>query len=166
MNKIIDVCEKVVRKLNNTAAKLAAILTALMMLLTFLDVTGRFVWKPITGTHEITYLALALIIFFTLGYTQQKGGHISIGFLIDKLNKRSQAVIDIVTYIVMLILISLLVRSMFAYGNQMGSGVTGDLGLPTSVFVYACAIGAILYALTIIIDLLKALQTVVTKNEP
>ncbi|MFK4997204.1 TRAP transporter small permease subunit [Bacillus sp. N9] len=44
------------------------------MLLTTADVIGRNVFnKPITGTYELTGLALAIIIFFSLGTAQIKG---------------------------------------------------------------------------------------------
>lgn len=165
MGKLIHRLEKFVYFINSIAAKIAAILVFAMMMLTFLDVSGRFIWRPITGTHELTYLGLALIIFLTLGFTQQKKGHISVGFLIDKLNEKAQAIVDFITYIIMLIILSLMSWRMFVYAEQMSTGVTGDLNLPIGIFVIICAIGSLLFALTVIIDLLKAIQKVVSKNE-
>ncbi|MEC2073299.1 TRAP transporter small permease subunit [Alkalihalophilus marmarensis] len=165
MTKLIHSFEMVVSFLNNISAKISAALLFLMMILTFSDVTGRFLWRPVTGTYELTYLWLALIVFLSLGYTQQKKGHISVGVLIDKLPVRGQAVVDIITYLIMLSILGLMSRQTFLYAQQISNNVTGDLRLPVYMFVIACAVGILLYALTVILDLLKALRKVVNPNE-
>ncbi|MDV2883707.1 TRAP transporter small permease [Alkalihalophilus pseudofirmus] len=165
MTKLIHSFEMVVSFLNNISAKISAALLFLMMILTFSDVTGRFLWRPVTGTYELTYLWLALIVFLSLGYTQQKKGHISVGVLIDKLSVRGQAVVDIITYLIMLSILGLMSRQTFLYAQQISNNVTGDLRLPVYMFVIACAIGILLYALTVILDILKALRKVVNPNE-
>lgn len=163
--KFIHYFEKFIGFLNSISSKLAATLLFLMMMLTFADVTGRFLWRPVLGTYELTYLGLALIVFLSLGYTQQKQGHISVGVLIDKLPPRGQAIVDVVTYLVMLWILGLMSRQTFTYAKQISNNVTGDLGLPVYVFVIVCAIGILLYALTVILDLMKAIRKVVHPHE-
>jgi TRAP-type C4-dicarboxylate transport system permease small subunit len=157
--------EKFVGFLNNISAKVSAILLFLMMVLTFSDVTGRFIWRPVTGTYELTYLWLALIVFLSLGYTQQKKGHIAVGVLIDKLSVRVQAVFDVITYLIMMILLGLMARQTVLYANQVSNNVTGDLNLPVSMFVLVCAIGILFYTLTVLVDFFKAIRKVVHPNE-
>ncbi|MGJ9385029.1 TRAP transporter small permease subunit [Salipaludibacillus sp. CF4.18] len=157
--------EKLVGILNSISSKVSATLLFLMMILTFSDVTGRFLWRPVTGTYELTYLWLALIVFLSLGYTQQKKGHISVGVFIDKLSVRAQAVVDGITYIIILVLLVLMTWQTYSYANQVSSSVTGDLKLPVSIFVLVSAVGILFYALTVIVDFLKAIQKVVHPNE-
>lgn len=157
--------EKFVVFLNSILSKVSAVLLFLMMVLTFSDVTGRFLWRPVTGTYELTYLWLALIVFLSLGYTQQKKGHISVGVLIDKLSVRAQAMFDVITYLIMMVLLGLMARQTVMYANQVSNSVTGDLKLPVSVFVLVCAVGIMLFALTVLVDFLKAVRKVVHPNE-
>ncbi len=163
--RFISNYEKVVSILNNIALKISCLLLFLMMILTFGDVTGRFLWRPITGTYELTYLWLALIVFLSLGYTQQKNGHISVGVLIDKLPTRIQAVVDMITYVVMLWILLLMARETYAYAQQISNNVTGDLKLSVSTFVIISAIGILFYALTVTVDFFKAIVKVVKPNE-
>ncbi|WP_052144679.1 TRAP transporter small permease subunit [Halalkalibacter okhensis] len=157
--------EKFVGFLNNISSKVSALLLFLMMVLTFSDVAGRFLWRPVTGTYELTYLWLALIVFLSLGYTQQKKGHISVGVFIDKLSVRAQAVFDVITYLIMMVLLGLMARQTVSYANQVSNSVTGDLKLPVSAFVLVCAVGILFFTLTVLVDFLKAIRKVVHPNE-
>ncbi|WP_273848356.1 TRAP transporter small permease subunit [Halalkalibacter alkalisediminis] len=163
--KFLTNFEKFVGFLNAISSKIAAFLLFMMMIVTFSDVTGRFLWRPVTGTYELTYLWLALIVFLSLGYTQQKKGHISVGVFIDKLSIRAQAIVDVITYTIMLILLALMSWQTYSYANQMSNSVTGDLKLPVNVFVLVCAVGILLFALTVILDFFKAIRKVVHPNE-
>lgn len=163
--RLFTYLEKGVDFLNNISSKISALLLFLMMILTFSDVTGRFLWRPVTGTYELTYLWLALIVFLSLGYTQQKKGHISVGVFIDKLPIRAQAVVDVVTYSVILTLLALMSWQVYSYANQVSNTVTGDLKLPLNLFVLICAAGILLFALTLLIDFFKAIGKAVHPNE-
>lgn len=164
LSKIIDKVDKFVTPFNFVTRKLSIFLLFCMMMLTFSDVMARIFIHPIQGTHELTYLGLALIVFLSLGYTQQVKGHISVGVLIDLLPKRFQAIIDIVIYIFSIIIIGLLSWQIFAFGVRRINVITGDLGIPLYLFIFISGVGVAIYALTLTVDLLKSIQKVVQSN--
>lgn len=164
MTNIINYLEKVIEPVNKFAFYIAAFLVFSLMILTFSDVTGRYLIRPVTGTYELTGIFLFLIVFLSLGYTQIKKGHISIGILVDKFPPRIQAFVDVVTYLVILITLILMTQQTFIYAERSSNNITGELGIPVYLFINIGGIGILLFALTILLDLLKAMQKVVSKN--
>lgn len=165
LDRTISSFETVVLQINKFAAIIAGVILLAMMTLTFLDVVGRFFWQPITGAHELTYMALALIVFLSLGFTQVKKGHISIDFLVERFPRRFQAWLSLITYGVMLVILALMTWKTFTYSVQISSTVTGDLGLPVSAFIITGGIGLAIFVLTIVLDFLKSVREVVGQDE-
>lgn len=165
LKKIINAMDKIVSPLNFITGKFASLILFAMMMLTFSDVAGRFLWRPIHGTHELTYLGLAVMIFISLGFTQQAKGHISVGVLIDKLPRRGQAIVDAVSYVFMLIILTLMAWQTYEFAIRKLNSVTGDLNLPVSTFMFISVVGIAIFALTVLLDLLKSVQKVVEKDE-
>lgn len=157
--------ERFVHIVNNISVKAAGILLLFMMSLTFFDVLGRELYRPILGAHELTYLALAVFIFFSLGYTEQKKGHISIDFLVEKLPERAQVWLSFVIYLITFMLLTLMTWKTFSFSIQLSTTETGELGMPVSMFVMLCGIGLILYVLTVLLGLLKTIKEVVGTHE-
>ncbi|GAB3063874.1 TRAP transporter small permease [Virgibacillus ainsalahensis] len=164
MSNLISYLEKIIEPINRFASYIACFLVFCLMLLTFSDVTGRFLIRPVTGTYELTGILLALTVFLGLGYTQIKKGHISIGILVEKFSSRVQAIIESVTYFVVLITLILMTQQTFIYASRSINDRTGELQLPEYVFIIIAGVGVLLFALTIVLDLLKALQKVVDSN--
>lgn len=165
LRKVIDISEKIVLPLNFVSGKLASIILFFMMILTAGDVLGRFLVRPITGTHELTYLSLAIMVFISLGFTQQAKGHISVGVLVDKFPPRIQSIVDIVSYTFMVIILVLMGLETYKFGLRKMNNVTGDLELPISIFIFISVLGIIIFTLTVLLDLLKSIQKVVSNDE-
>lgn len=67
--------------------------------LIFVDVVLRYVFNsPITGVSETSGLALVVVTFFSLAYTQSLKGHVSIDLLTERLSPKSQVVINNIIY--------------------------------------------------------------------
>ncbi|MBY0221395.1 TRAP transporter small permease subunit [Sporosarcina aquimarina] len=164
MISIITRLERIIESINKLAFYIACFLVFCLMFLTFSDVTGRYLIRPVTGTYELTGIFLSLIVFLSLGYTQIKKGHISIGILVEKFPPRIQAIIDVVTYIVVLFTLILMTQQTFIYAQRSINNVTGELGIPVYLFIIIGGIGILLFALAILIDLIKAIQKVVSNN--
>ncbi len=161
MKAFIKALEGLTRRLNQVAVILSSVLVFFMMVLTFVDVTGRYFIRPVLGGHELTYLALAVLVCLGFGSVQLEKGHIAIGVIIDRLSPRVQAAFDAITYLVMVIVLSLMTWQTVVFANRTQTAVSGELGLPIYVFVYICAIGIALYALTTLLDLFRSLMKVV-----
>ena len=165
MRKVVNSLERIINKTNEIVGLIASALIVFLMILTFTNVAGRYFIRPVLGTHELTYLSLALIVFLSLGYIQSHKEHIAIGVFIDKLSVRTQAVIDSITYLVIFVLLLLMAWQMVVFGGRTSTTTTGDLYLPVYYFVYISAVGVLLYALTAAVDFLKSLLKVVSKDE-
>lgn len=165
-NKTIENLEKVIYQLNVVAQRIAMVVLFILMILTVVDVTGRMFIKPLLGAFELTGFALAITIFFSLGYTQIKKGHIHVTFLVDRFGKRAQALVDIITYLVFLTLIALITWQVAEYAIRLHAGhdKTADLGIPVFIIAIISSMGILIFALAMLLDLLKAVQRAV-KNK-
>ncbi|WP_102348992.1 TRAP transporter small permease [Bacillus sp. Marseille-P3661] len=155
---------RIIYLLNHIAHKVSSVILFLMMLLTTADVAGRYFFnKPITGAFELTGLALALIVFFSLGMTQITKDHIEIDFLTNKFPAKAQEILNIVSSSIIFVLLCLTSWQLFEYTKRlMASGeLTGDLSLQLYFFTIFAAIGAILFTLTFILDIVKSILKVV-----
>ena len=82
----------------------AAVLTAIMVL-TGIDVVGRYVFnKPLPGSFEITELFMAVMISLGLAYCTFEHGHVRVDILTLKLSRRGQAVANFIADIVFFVL--------------------------------------------------------------
>ena len=65
------------------------IVLAAMMLMTFMDVVGRYLFNhPLTGTVDLTELFMGLIVFFGIGHTTMRQNHIAVDLLTSRLTGR------------------------------------------------------------------------------
>ena len=166
LEKTVNVLEKVTYFLNNVTHKLSSLLLFLLMLLTTADVSGRYFFnKPLTGTYELTGLALAVIIFFSLGMAQVKRDHIEIDFLTNKMPQKVQDGLYALSSLILFVLVILMGWQLFEFAGRIAEGheTSGDLGLPLHFFVIPTAIGTLFFALTFLVDTLKSILKVVKK---
>ncbi|MBP1971240.1 TRAP-type C4-dicarboxylate transport system permease small subunit [Virgibacillus natechei] len=166
LDKTIKDLEKVIYPLNAIAQRIAMVVLFILMMITVVDVTGRIFIKPLYGAFELTGFALAIVIFFSLGYTQIKKGHIHVTFLVDRFGKRTQAIVDVITYLIFFLLVALITWQVadYAFRLHVGNDKTADLGIPVFVIAVISSIGILFFAFTMLLELLKAVQKVV-KNE-
>lgn len=165
MKNFVDSLEKIVFNINKAFAVVSSLLVFFLMLLTVVDVAGRAFARPVLGTHELTYLMLALLVILSLGYAQSTKEHIAIDILAEKFPIRVQAIVDTIIYLVMTIVLSTMFWQMIVYANRTQTAVSGELGLPIYLFIYICAFGVLMYAITCIVDLLKAAAKAVSPNK-
>jgi TRAP-type C4-dicarboxylate transport system permease small subunit len=140
-----------------------------LMFLTVGDVFGRKLagsvsfMNPIPGTFELTEYALIVIVFFSLGYTQVKGEHISIDIITSRFPKRGQAIIDSIMSLVGLVMFSLVAWQGMVYAGRLfaGHNVSGTLSIPQAPFAIVVAAGSIVYCLAMLVGFLSNLSKAV-----
>ncbi|MGY4691426.1 TRAP transporter small permease subunit [Salibacterium sp. K-3] len=167
LEKAVNKLETVVYYINAFFHDISKVLLLFMMLLIAGDVTGRYFFNTsIAGAHETAGLALAVIVFFSLGSTQIAGDHISIDFLVKRFPRKLQETIHLVFNMVIIALllftsIQLFQSSVRAYqGNEQ----TADLDLPIYIFQIMGGIGIIIFTLPFVLSILQTLIKVVHKN--
>jgi TRAP-type C4-dicarboxylate transport system permease small subunit len=79
-----------------------------MMFLTVSDVLLRAFGHPIMGTYEIVSQSLAVVIGFVIPKVSVDRGHVYMEFVMEKLSKKSKAVLNTFTRIICIILFILI----------------------------------------------------------
>lgn len=78
---------------------IAVLFLVVMMLATSVDATLRFFFnKPIAGVFEVAEMAMVVLVFFGLGWTQQDRKHIRATMLTERLPRRWQAFFDAIAW--------------------------------------------------------------------
>jgi len=149
-------------------AIIAAVILAMMMLLTVADVIGRYFFsKPIKGTWEVVGLLLVFAGTWGLARCQVQKGHIQVTVLIQRLSRRVQATIRSVAYLFGFAGFSLLSWRVFVMAKRYfllpRGNVTDTLDIPYAPFMFALSIGAGIAALILAIDLMRSLAEVIRK---
>lgn len=139
----------------------------LMMVLTVLDVIGRYFFSsPINGTWEVVGLMLVCAGTWCLPYCQKERRHVNVTILLDRFSKPVAACIEGLSCLIGSVGFSLLaweaLQLTVKYFSQQGY-VTDTLRIPLYPFVLIMAIGNGILALVLCVDLLKTLPAIVRK---
>lgn len=95
LNKILNYCELFIEW---TGRVVCWLIFALMGLAVFEVVTRRLLGNPTIWTFEMSGFLLAGITMLSLAYTQLHYGHVNIDFVYDRLSRRAQAIVNIITF--------------------------------------------------------------------
>ena len=157
--------KKGIRRMNYAICAIGMAMVIPLMLLTFADVMLRgFFNKPIPGTFEISQYMLAFFILLGAAYTQQVRGHVGVNFITSRLSSRLQAVCEIVTTLLSLLIIAILVWQGWVEGIAE-KAVSDQLRIPQYPFKVLVAVGAFLLWLELLIDLFGSFGKL-RRNEP
>lgn len=149
--------EKAIRCIINSSVFIGAIVTALMMFLTVVDVVGRrFFHSPVPGTFELTRISLVVVVFAGLGLAQAEGENIGIGILYDRFPKVLRNIIDLLTAMISIVLFSIIFLHTINYAKRIAAAnqVTSVLRLPVHPWIILSAIGVGVLILALIWDLI------------
>ena len=147
---------------------IGAVALTSMMLLTVVDVIGRFFKHPIFGSVELVGFLATIVVAAALPYTHKVDGHVGVEILVRLLPKKAQIRFDIFTRGLSLILFSLITWQMFLYANDIHETgeVSMNLEFPIYYIVYLLAFGMLIFSVTIletIVDNIKQLRELKTK---
>lgn len=137
-----------------------------VMMLVVLNIILRAVFnKPILGTYEYTCFLTTVVIGCSIAFCALNDGHISINYVMEKIQRRKQNIVRIITNAVSLFFIGILTWSLFAYAQKLWSN--GELSLTTQtpfyIFVYITAVGFIMFCLVILVKMIRAVKGVISK---
>ena len=132
-----------------------------MMLITAGDVIGRGVWaKPIPGTVELSSYMLAVFILLGVAYTHQVKGHVRVSMLVSRLPARAGDVLDVITTLLSLFIISILAWQGWVVGIEERT-VSDMLRVPQLPFRLLVSIAACFLCLELLIDLVSSVKKMI-----
>lgn len=63
-------------------------------------ITRRFLGKPTIWTNEVTGYVFCAVVLLLMGYTLLYRGHANVDLIYERLSPRTQAIVDIITYVI------------------------------------------------------------------
>ncbi len=148
--------KQTVFKVCNFGQYIAGAILVFLVIVLVADAAGRFILMPVTGSYEIVQYGFALIVAFAVGYTQLRGGHVSIELIFGQLPAGLRRVFTFINKILSLAVFSLVTWRLFAdavAAYKLGEE-SSTLTLPVWIFVLMLAIGFTLLVLITAIKLI------------
>jgi TRAP-type C4-dicarboxylate transport system permease small subunit len=143
-----------ISKLLNTIAGIAV---TFMILLTVADVLLRAGGHPIIGTFEVVALSLALVIGFAIPQVSLDRGHVAMDFLLVKLPKTGQNVMNTFTRVLSLTFFAFIGYNLFNLGARFhASGeVSPTIKIPFYPVPYGIGVCCLLECFVFLFDIVR-----------
>jgi len=165
IRKLFSVIEAAAFRISRVMALIAAASLCTMMLLTVVDVTGRYFFNiPLNGAWEMIGLSLVCAGTWALANCQREKGHVNVTVLLHRLSPRIEAAVLSVGYLIGLVAFSIISWGAFtrAHRYYLEEGhYTDMLHIPYSPFLLIMAVGIAMLALLLLIDLIQAIGRIV-----
>jgi TRAP-type C4-dicarboxylate transport system permease small subunit len=150
----------IVRRLNAACMAVACVLIGLIALLTVWEaVTRYFLRQPATWTYPVASYMLLFSIYLALGYTLQKGGHVSVDFVVEMASPRVRLWLDRLGHLLgFAFVLAFLVQSVRVTTRQLSEGQRdiSALSLPIGPISAVVPVGLTLLALTYLLVLVDS----------
>ena len=142
---------------NKILSYIGAAALTFMMLLTVADVILRAGGRPILGTYEIVSFSLAIVIGFTIPKVSLDRGHVFMEIVLDKVSKRSKAILNTFTRLLCLILFAIVGYNLFLIGNELitSGEVSSTLKLPFYPIAYGVGVCCFIECFVFIFDIVR-----------
>jgi TRAP-type C4-dicarboxylate transport system permease small subunit len=162
INHFIDTGLKAVSKF---MAAIAAIVLGIMMLITVIDVVGRYFFnRPINGSWELIGFLLVCAGTWGLAYCQVTKAHIQVTVLLDIFPEKVRNIITLIAYIMGLVAFSLIFRRSVLltqkYMTETGH-VSDTLEIPYYPFTILMAIGVGMLVVILLYEVIHSIGKVV-----
>ena len=162
----MEIIWKNIKRLREFLKALGAICLMGMTLLTCADVVGRYLGHPIFGSVEIVGFFAILAVALALPHTHEMKGHIGVELLVRTFEEKTQTIIGLTTNVVACLLFAIVTWRMTLYaGTIRRSGeVSMNLEFPVHVIIYFTAFCFLIFTLTIIEEIVKAIKQLTDKQ--
>jgi len=137
-----------------------------MMFITCIDVIGAKIFlKPVFGALDIVMLSQLVAISFAIPFSLLIGRHVKVEFVVSRLATRSQAIIDSIMFLLVLVIFVLIIWRLCAYGYslQIGGEVSPTARIPLYPFAYGIAFASFQVCLVVLWEFLKSLTRIMKK---
>ena len=138
--------------------RLGSAVLAVMMLMTFFDVIGRYVFSaPLVGTVESTELFMGLIVYFGVGYTTWERGHISVDVVVSRLAPEIRRWLDLFADFVSTGFVALLSWRLWIMAEERltNNDITQVWEMPVYPVAYAMAAASVLMVVAFALHLVR-----------
>lgn len=131
----------------------------IMMFLTASDVACRYFFNsPISGTMEVSEFLMAIIVPFSIAYCALQKSHVAVDLIVDHLPNKARKLLNIIIILITIFFIILMSWQNYlyifeTYSSQLTSAV---LLIPAYPFVVPTALGFLVYAIILLVQLFSS----------
>jgi TRAP-type transport system small permease protein len=138
----------------------------ILMLLVMVHVIGRYIFAfPLPGSVELIEFLMVLVVFLGLADCAYHRGHVAVDLFVDLLPKQVQAVINTLTYLLSIGIVSLLtwqtavqVKLLWQSGH-----VSGVLHIPHYPFAIVMVLGWAAFDLVLVVQFFENIGRILRK---
>ncbi len=152
---------KIIGRVNKLLVDAAALVLFGLMLMTSLDVGGRYLFNaPLMGVFELTEFMMVCVVFLAMAYTQAGKGHVAVDLVVNRFPRGVQTFITVISLLLSLLVMALITWKSVERGFEvMNAGeCSGTLGIPVYPFVFIVALGAAAMCLELLKNVLTELM--------
>lgn len=153
----------IAKKLTQFLIAFGAIMLALMMFLTALDVGLRYALnRPLAGAFELVEYMMAIMVPFCVAYCAHNKGHVAVDLIMVRFPKKVGTVADIITTMITLVFVIIISwQNVLYFFEVKASGLTSSvLLIPAYPFVVPMAIAFATFALILVVHLIELFSEV------
>jgi TRAP-type C4-dicarboxylate transport system permease small subunit len=157
--KILRDAEGVVHKVCFLFSRVAGAILIFLVVILVSDTFGRYIGYPILGSFELVKYGFALLVCFSIAYTDVEGGHISIDLFFNRFPKAFRLIFtkinELLSILISILIIWRLIKD--ALESMSLHERSSTLQVPIFLFILAIAFGFIILALVLILKSLNSL---------
>ena len=157
------------RRLNPWVNTIAAIALVASVSLTVAEVFWRYVFnRSIPGSFELTGMMMAFVVFFALPYTQMLGGHIRVDVFVRRTSPKIRGTADIIALFLGMCLWAAITWGLLGWALvswESREFAMGPLRFPYYPFKFGATVGAGIFALEFLSELIQRVNQVVRGKE-
>ena len=134
---------------------------AAMTLLTFADVSGRFLFqKPMLGSIELTELAMAILGGLAIFHTATQGGHIAVDLVLIRFPRRVQRIVGGFGLLLGAVTWGVIAYQVVLDGQSKieVNRITDVFKISVGPFEFVLAFGFGLFALTLVVEFYRLVR--------
>jgi TRAP-type C4-dicarboxylate transport system permease small subunit len=158
--------EAPVRAVRRVVVMAATTALALLMFLVAFDVAGRYLFnRPIPGGYELIEYLMAVIIPLSVAFCAERGEHVGVDLVVEKLSRRNRARVEALTLLVTTLLCAVLAwQTLLAIPESYASGLkSAVLHIPAYPTVAAVAFGALAMTLFVLFHCIRKFKEALSR---
>ena len=159
---------QIVKKVSTILGIISMVLVVFMLLFIVVGVLARLIFNaPFSGSYEVVQIALALMIFASLSYTQVRRRHVCISMLIKLLPETGRYIDSAIVSLLGAVICGVIAVSFYQQGIiTLGNGqCTQTLFIPMfPVYFISCVLMAA-FGVTLVIDIVKSVMAACGNQE-
>lgn len=158
--------EKILNILVRIMFYIAVVLLAAMMLLTVVDVSGRYLLnRPLVGSTEVTQQMMVSLAYFAIVWCTMKKAHIKLDLFTERIPLVAWTIIDILFYFLSIVLFSFIAWQNFrmARDHMLAGHSSWVLNIPNYPFYLLVAIACGIVVLILLLFIVQNIGQVMKR---